>query len=78
MKVEAIMTRSVLFCQAHQPLRQVWENLNERSLRCVPLLDRDHRPPGVLRARDIAGPLLEEALSEESVLRADVLGIGYQ
>jgi len=41
MKVEAIMTRSVLFCQAHQPLRQVWENLNERSLRCVPLLDRD-------------------------------------
>jgi len=78
MRVEAIMTQEVLSCRTHQPLRDVWKSLNDRSLRCAPVLDSDASPQGVLHARDIAGALLEEMSSEEAVLRDYVLGVGYQ
>ena len=75
---DAIMTRCVLYCQAHQPLQQIWETLNARSLRCAPILDGDGRPQGVLHARDLASALLDEVTHEELLLRDYVLGIGYQ
>lgn len=78
MSVDAIMTAEILSCRAHQPLRDVWKRLDERSLRCAPVLDSEGRPQGVLHARDIAGALLEEVTSEEDLLRDYVLGIGYQ
>lgn len=75
---DAMMTRSVFSCRLHQPLQQVWETMSTRSLRCVPILDDDGRPQGVIHARDVASALLEEVESEELLLRDYVLGIGYQ
>ncbi len=52
MRVEDIMTRGVLSCRPHQPLRDVWKSLNDWSLRCAPILDANARPQGVIqRAR---------------------------
>jgi CBS domain-containing protein len=75
---EAMMTRSVLTCHAHQHLQDVWKIMSDRSLRCAPILDSDGRPLGVLHARDLASALLEEVTHEELLLRDYVLGIGYQ
>jgi CBS domain-containing protein len=75
---EAMMTRSVLSFQAHQPLQQVWDALNSRSLRCAPILDGDGRPQGIVHARDLATALIDEVTYEELLLRDYVLGIGYQ
>ncbi len=75
---EAMMTRCVLSCHTSQPLQDVWKTMNDRSLRCAPILDRDGRPQGVLHARDLASALLEDVTYEELLLRDYVLGIGYQ
>lgn len=73
-----IMSGRLLSCHVHQPLQQVWDSMKARSVRCVPILDADGRPQGVLHARDLASALLDEATSEELLLRDYVLGIGYQ
>jgi len=75
---DAIMTTSILSCHAHQPLQELWDAMNARSLRCAPVLDDDGRPQGVVHARDLASALLEEVTHEELLLRDYVLGIGYQ
>ncbi len=75
---DVIMSTGILSCHVQQPLQQVWQTLNARSLRCAPVLDQDGRPQGVLHARDIASALLEEVTNEELLLRDYVLGIGYQ
>ena len=75
---DAIMTTSILFCRAHQPLQELWDAMNARSLRCAPVLDDNGRPQGVVHARDLASALLEEVTHEELLLRDYVLGIGYQ
>lgn len=75
---DAMMTRSVLSFRTDQPLQQVWEAINARSLRCAPIVDGDGRPQGVLHARDLASALLEDVTYEELLLRDYVLGIGYQ
>jgi CBS domain-containing protein len=78
MSAGAIMTDSVLSCRVDQTLQQVWETLNARSLRCLPILDDAGRPQGVLHARDVARALLNEVNEEETLLRNYVLGVGYQ
>jgi len=78
MKAAEIMTHSVLSCHVDQTLQGVWETLNARSLRCVPILDAAGRPQGVVHARDLARALLNEITEEEVLLRDYVLGIGYQ
>ena len=74
----AIMTKPVLSCHVDQPLQQVWETMNSRSLRSIPVLDDDARPQGVVHARDVATALLDELGRDETLLRDYVLGIGYQ
>jgi CBS domain-containing protein len=78
MNVGDIMTSPVLSCHVDQKLQAVWEALNARFLRCVPVLDDSGRPQGVVHARDIARALLEEVNEEELSLRDYVLGVGYQ
>jgi CBS domain-containing protein len=73
-----IMTRAVLASHVNQPLQDVWQSMNTRSLRCVPILDDNGRPQGVLHARDVATALLEEVTYEEILLRDYVMGVGYQ
>jgi CBS domain-containing protein len=78
MTTGATMTTSVLSCHVDQTLRQVWETMNARSLRSVPIFDDSGRPQGVVHARDLARALLDEVNEEEISLRDYVLGIGYQ
>ena len=74
----SIMTRSILSCHVDQSLQKVWEALNERSIRAVPVFDDSGRPLGVVHARDLARALIDEANEEEGLLRDYVLGVGYQ
>jgi CBS domain-containing protein len=76
--IGAVMTNSVLSCHVDQTLQLVWEAMNTRSLRSLPVLDDSGRPHGVVHARDLARALLEEVNEEEVLLRDYVLGIGYQ
>jgi CBS domain-containing protein len=78
MNVGSVMTNPFFSCHVNQTLQGVWEGMNERSLRCAPVLDDSRRPQGVVHARDLARALLEEVTSEELMLRDYVLGIGYQ
>ena len=78
MSTGAIMTNPVLSCHVDQTLQQVWESMNTRSLRSVPILDDSGRPQGVVHARDLAHALLDEVNEEELLLRDYVLGVGYQ
>jgi CBS domain-containing protein len=78
MTAGAAMTTSVLSCHVDQTLQQVWETMNGRSLRSMPIFDDSGRPQGVVHARDLARALLNEANEEELLLRDYVLGIGYQ
>ena len=74
----AIMTSPVVSCRIDQPLQGVWDAMNARSLRCVPVLDDFGRPQGVVYARDLARALLNEVNEEDTLLRDYVLGVGYQ
>jgi CBS domain-containing protein len=78
MNTGAIMTNRVLSCHADHTLQRVWETMNARSLRCVPILDDSGRPEGIVHARDLARALLDEVTQEEVLLRDYVLGVGYQ
>lgn len=74
----AIMADLILSCHVGQAAQPVWETMNARSLRAVPILDDVGRPLGVIHARDLARALLDEVTEEEGLLRDYVLGIGYQ
>ena len=78
MSTGAIMTGSVLSCHVDQALQRVWENMNARSLRSIPILDDSGRPQGVVHARDRARALIDEVTQEEGLLRDYILGVGYQ
>jgi CBS domain-containing protein len=75
---QAIMTKDVFSCHMDQTLQVVWEGMSGRGLRCAPVLDDLQRPVGIVHARDLVRALLDEANSEELLLRDYVLGIGYQ
>jgi CBS domain-containing protein len=75
---EEMMTADIVSCGPGETLQAVWNAINERSLRCAPILDDCRRPLGIVHARDIAGALLEEVTYEELLLRDYVLGIGYR
>jgi len=74
----AIMTNSIVSCHFEQSLQVVWDTLNARSLRSIPVLDELGRPCGILHARDLARALLDEVEEEEVLMRNYFLGIGYQ
>jgi CBS domain-containing protein len=78
MNTADVMTNPVLSCHVEQALKQVWDTLNARSLRSIPVIDTSGRPQGVVHARDLARALLDEVDEEELLLRDYVLGIGYQ
>ena len=78
MNTGAIMTHPVFSCDVDQTQQRVWESMNTRSLRSVPVLDDSGRPQGVVYARDLAHALLDEVNEEEVLLRDYVLGVGYQ
>jgi CBS domain-containing protein len=75
---EAMMTGAIVSFRPEQPLQDVWQTMNGRSLRCAPILDDHGRPLGIAHARDVAGALLEDVTYEELLLRDYVLGVGYR
>ena len=78
LSVGDVMTNSVLSCHVDHTLQRVWDSMNARTVRSVPVLDDSGRPQGVVHARDLARALLNEVDEEEVLLRDYVLGIGYQ
>jgi len=78
MNAGAVMANPVFSCHVNEAAQRVWEGMNARSLRAVPILDTSGRPQGVLHARDLARALLDEVNEEEILLRNYVLGVGYQ
>jgi CBS domain-containing protein len=73
-----VMTHPVLSCHVSQTLQAVWDTMNTRTVRSVPILDDSGRPEGVVHARDLVRALFNEVDAEEVLLRDYVLGIGYQ
>lgn len=77
MAASLTMTRDVVICRPDELLQEVWKRMKERKLKNIPVVDKDSRPVGVLRARDILQVLLDESNYEESMLQDYVMGIGY-
>jgi CBS domain-containing protein len=78
MSIGDVMTHPIVSCHVDQTLQRVWDTMNARSIRSVPVIDDSGRPQGVVHARDLARALLNEVDEEEALLRDYVLGIGYQ
>jgi CBS domain-containing protein len=74
----ALMTQPIRSCAPDETLQSIWEAMGAGSVRCIPVLDGEGRPLGVIHARDVARALLDEVTHEEILLRDYVLGIGYQ
>jgi CBS domain-containing protein len=74
----ALMTQPIRSCAPDQTLQSIWDAMGAGSVRCIPVLDKEGRPLGVVHARDVARALLDEVTYEEILLRDYVLGIGYQ
>ncbi len=74
----ALMTQPIRSCAADQSLQSIWEAMGAGAVRCIPVLDAEGRPLGIVHARDVARALLDEVTHEEILLRDYVLGIGYQ
>lgn len=76
--VEMVMTREVIHCHADEPLQHAWNRMKEHGLMHIPIVDHEHRPLGVLGARDALQALLGEVEQDETLLRDYVMGIGYR
>ena len=76
--VAAAMTTDVVCCQAEDLLRDVWGVMRERGLKNVPIVDAQHRPVGLVTAREALQPLLQSVEHEETLLRDYVACVGYR
>lgn len=77
-RVDSIMTRDVISCQAHEILLDVWSVMRERGLQRVPIVDEARRPLGIIYAREALQALLSEAENEDELLRDYISGVGYR
>lgn len=76
--VEAIMSRDVAFCRPTDALQNAWRAMRKRRVQRIPVVDDEHRPIGVIYARDALQCLLNEAESEDEMLRDYISGAGYR
>ena len=56
-KVEELMTRSVITAQPHQSVEHVRSMLEKNSISAVPVVDSDGHPIGVVSSTDLVGEL---------------------
>lgn len=75
--VSSVMSKEVISCRPRDWLRDVWSAMKARGLQCVPVIDSDSRPVGILYARDALQALLTEVENEEELLRDYVMSLGY-
>lgn len=73
-----VMTQDLTSCAPQELLSDVLAMMHSRGLMYVLLTGDDHKPIGVLCARDGLRALLAAGNREEALLRNYVMGIGYQ
>jgi CBS domain-containing protein len=73
-----VMAHEFITCVKDELLSDVLATMHARSFIHVLLLDAEHKPIGVLNARDGLRALLSAGNYEEELLRNYVMGIGYQ
>jgi CBS domain-containing protein len=73
-----VMAQAFTTCHPTDTLSAVLSMMHDRGLIHVPIVDANHRPLGVLNARDGLRALLAAGNHEEALLRNYVMGIGYQ
>jgi CBS domain-containing protein len=78
MAVASAMTRDVTFCGPSDWLHDVWSIIKQHGLKNIPIVNQDHRPVGLLSARDALQLLLEDVEYEEQLLRDYVSCVGYR
>ena len=77
-RAEAVMSRGFTACAPQDLLSDVLATMHKRGLIHVLLVNADHRPEGVVNARDGLRALLAAGNHAEAQLRSYVMGIGYQ
>jgi CBS-domain-containing membrane protein len=73
-----VMTRNVVSCKMNDWLHEVWSTMKEKGLQCVPVVDPERKPVGLLFARDALEMLLSEVEYEEGLLKDYVMCVGYR
>jgi CBS domain-containing protein len=76
--IASVMQTEIFSCDPTDKLEHVWRVLSENSFKHLPVEDHNGCPIGVLNARDILGGLLQEAESQEELLKEYVMGVGYR
>lgn len=77
-RIADVMTQTVTSCRGSDPLPGILEIMKARGFVHIPIVDEKSRPVGVVNARDALQALLREVKDEELLLRAYVMGVGYQ
>jgi CBS domain-containing protein len=77
-RADAVMAQDFVACHPAEPLADVLALMHRRGLLHMPVIDDNHRPIGVINARDGLRALLAAGNHEEALLRDYVMGIGYQ
>ena len=73
-----VMTKEVISCAPDQMLEDVWSTMKHNKLLCVPVVDIERRPLGLLFASDVLEALLSEVEYEEELLKDYVMCVGYR
>jgi CBS domain-containing protein len=73
-----VMSTEIVSCTPDQMLEDVWSTMKQNTLLCVPVIDVDHRPLGLLFASDALEALLSEVEYEEELLKDYVMCVGYR
>jgi CBS domain-containing protein len=77
-RISAVMTKTVTSCRSGDLLHDILTLMKSRGFVHIPIVDVNSRPCGVVNARDALQALLREVKDEELLLRAYVMGVGYQ
>lgn len=73
-----VMSKKVISCVPDQILEDVWSTMKQNRLLCVPVVDVERRPLGLLFASDALEALLSEVEYEEELLKDYVMCVGYR
>ncbi len=73
-----VMTTTVTSCAPDEMLQDVWATMKQNRLLCIPVVDDQRRPLGLLFASDALESLLSEVEYEEELLKDYVMCVGYR
>ena len=73
-----VMTREVSSCRLIDPLFDVMAVMEKRGFTHIPVVDENFNPCGVVNVGDALRALMADEKYDAALLRAYVMGIGYQ